>query len=81
MTRRCLVILGTWLVLLFASAAIGAERRIPLPSAGHPGNVYLAGEVVGVLVPGDLAGSAVRWRMLDDGGKVVTKGEFEKDEG
>jgi hypothetical protein len=43
------------------------ERPIPTPLAGHPGNVFLAGEAVVIPVPAQ----STRWRAVDIDGKVI----------
>jgi hypothetical protein len=70
MTRRALP-LGVLLVLAASAACLAAERTIPTPLPDHPGNVFLAGEKIGVVVPVlDLA----PWRVTDYDGKTVAEG-------
>lgn len=50
------------------------HRGIPSPLADHPGNIYLAGEIVRVRAPEDLPGGIARWRLLDDRGRELRAG-------
>lgn len=69
---------AVWLILAGASASEALERRIPVPAADHPGNVFLVGEEVSVKVGGNLSSKAVRWRAKDDRKDTVRHGAFEK---
>ncbi|HEY5912307.1 MAG TPA: hypothetical protein VJA21_17025 [Verrucomicrobiae bacterium] len=55
-------------VLASSSTAQQPSRTIPSPLAGHPGNVFLAGEEVVLSVPHSRAGP---WRLLDYEGKAI----------
>ena len=62
-------------VVLLASARAFAQadgRTLPKPLAGHPGNVFLAGEEVVVTLP---AATPNAWQAVDYDGKVVAEGE------
>ncbi len=62
-------------VCLFLSVAVSvapaAERTIPKPLPGHPGNVFLAGEEVTVDLP---AAGGDAWQAVDYDGRVVDEG-------
>jgi hypothetical protein len=49
------------------------SRTLPHPLAGHPGNIFLAGEEVAVAAP---AHSAREWRLMDDEGATVAQGKL-----
>ncbi len=51
------------------------ERGIP-DAGDHPGNVYLVGEEVIAKASPGIPLEAVKWRALDDSGKVAAEGEF-----
>lgn len=53
-----------------------ATRTLPAPLDGHPGNIFLAGEPVGVRLPESLPAEAVAWRLLDDRHRVLRSGEL-----
>lgn len=57
------------------------SREVPAPAAGHPGNVFVAGEEVIVKVPGPLSSMAVRWQALDDRKSLVNQATLEKSDG
>ena len=57
-----------------AGAEIGT-RAIPRPLPSHPGNIFLAGELVSVTAP---SGGAESWRAVDYEGKTVVEGRLEK---
>ncbi|MCC6486146.1 MAG: hypothetical protein IT364_01485 [Candidatus Hydrogenedentes bacterium] len=57
-------------------AAGQGPREVPSPLQDHPGNIYLEGELVHVLVPPELPSTAVRWRAMDDKGGLVREGEL-----
>jgi hypothetical protein len=60
-----------FLVLLAPAAAFAAARVIPAPLPEHPGNIFLAGEKISVVIPVlDLA----VWRVTDYDGKTVAEG-------
>ena len=70
-TTRWFLPLSMFLVLLASTAILAAPRAIPSPLPDHPGNVYLAGEFIGVTLPVlDLA----TWRVTDYDGKTVAEG-------
>jgi hypothetical protein len=70
-TSRWLLPLGILLALLASAASPAGGRTIPAPLPDHPGNVYLAGETVSVVIPVlDLA----TWRVTDYDGKTVADG-------
>lgn len=50
------------------------RRAIPEPLSTHPGNIYLEGQQVSVVVPSGPAASAPRWRALDVAGQEVDHG-------
>ena len=64
------------LYVVLSGSALGLAqaggRTLPKPLAGHPGNVFLAGEEVVVTLP---AATPNAWRAVDCEGKVVAKGE------
>ena len=64
--------LAAVVLLLAAGLASGqaAERGLPKPLAGHPGNVFLAGEEVVVAVP---AKSPDRWQLRDYDDRLVAE--------
>jgi len=55
----------------------GFSREIPLPPAGHWGNVFLEPRQVVVPAPQGLPRSAVRWRAVDDAGHLVGAGRLD----
>ena len=63
-----------------ATVAQQIARRVPVPAADHPGNVFVAGEEVSAKVAANLSSKAVRWRVLDDRASIVAQGAIEKDE-
>jgi len=70
-TIRRTLPLSLLLVLLAPAAASAAARTIPAPLPEHPGNIFLAGEKVSVVIPVlDLA----VWRVTDYDGKTVAEG-------
>ena len=70
-TTRWFLPLSMFLVLLASTAILAAPRAIPSPLPDHPGNVYLAGEKISVIIPVlDLA----TWRVTDYDGKTVAEG-------
>jgi hypothetical protein len=50
------------------------QRDTPRPAAEHPGNVFVAGEQVSVLLSASGPSGEVRWQALDERGKVVAEG-------
>ena len=48
---KCFSVLAVWSAIIVASVASAADRGIPKPLAGHPGNVFLAGEQVAIDFP------------------------------
>lgn len=54
---------------VFTAGAARKPRPLPAALAGHPGNIFTAGEEVIVSVP-DRAG---RWNLRDDEGRVVSE--------
>jgi len=56
----------------------GASRPIArnalLAAPDHPGNVFLFGEGVAVVLPQDLREKAVRWQVLTERGTIIAKG-------
>jgi len=52
-------------------------REAPRPAPDHPGNVFLQGETVEVLIPLGLQERVARWRALDDGLAVVAQGRVD----
>jgi len=70
-TTRWSLPLTLLLVLPASSASFAAGRTIPAPLPDHPGNVYLTGEKVSIIIPVlDLA----TWRVTDYDGKTVAEG-------
>lgn len=57
---------------LTAHAAPALQRKIPQPLAGHPGHVFVRGEVVTLARP-DAAG-ATGWACVDYDGKIIVSG-------
>jgi hypothetical protein len=83
--RRVLLLgLGTVLALLASQARTQewqrsvwrdphrVPREVPTTAAGHPGNIFLAGESVTIQTPQE---KAVRWQAVDDANNVVAQGE------
>ncbi len=58
----------------FPNIARAGERTIPKPLAAHPGNIFLAGEVVSVPLPAVATG---RWRAVDYDQKDIGQGTVE----
>lgn len=95
-----LIVVATWFPadpanateteVLPTGALCQLERGVPLPLPDHPGNVFLEGEKVSVVIPEALNESPekreklARWRVLDDRlveqceGKVEDSGEIVK---
>jgi hypothetical protein len=73
--KRQKVLLGGFYVILLVSASLvraqEVARNIPATTPEHPGNIFLAGELVTVKTP---PGQAVRWRAVDDANAVVAQG-------
>jgi len=65
--------LGIMAIIVAVSYSIvsAAERSIPKPLPGHPGNIFLAGEDVAVEIPDDGIGE---WKIVDYDGKVLREG-------
>ncbi len=55
------------------------SRAVPTPAPHHPGNVFVADEVVSVRMPDELSGKPARWRALDDRLSEVCTGSVEPD--
>src|SRR5689334_19521647 len=62
------------LAFSFDCATRAAERTIPKPLTSHPGNIFIAGEVVSVPLP---AGATGRWRAVDYDQKDIGQGDVE----
>jgi len=58
------------------SQPISIPRGIPRPLPTHPGNVFVEGEPVLVVLPESLPASATQWRLLDDVQAVLGSGEL-----
>jgi hypothetical protein len=70
-TTRWSLSLGILLAVLASAASPAGGRTVPVPLPDHPGNVYLAGEKVRMILPVlDLAA----WRVTDYEGKTVVEG-------
>ncbi len=72
--RRPFVWLGILAAVLIAFNTSAQERTPPTPMPNHPGNVYVEGEDVVVVLPENLPPAATHWRALDDRGNVVSQG-------
>ena len=59
------------LALLSFNAIRAAERPLPVPQRDHPGNVFLAGELVAVSPP---PGTVDRWDLVDYDGQTIDGG-------
>jgi len=49
-------------------------RDVPRPAPDHPGNVFMAGEQVSVLLSASGPSAEVRWQVLDERGAVAAEG-------
>lgn len=54
------------------------ERGAPVALARHPGNVFLAGEEVGIELPAEVEGAA-SWRAMDDALVEIASGDLDGD--
>ena len=72
MSRKFIIaVLVLGISVIAASLAAAAGRTIPKPLPSHPGNIFLAGEEVGVVLPDDGGNT---WRVVDYDGKTVREG-------
>ncbi len=55
------------------STANGQTRAIPTPLPQHPGNIYLEGQSLKVVVPEDTPKDVRTWRVLDDSQKEIER--------
>ena len=71
---KCVVAIGSLVLLTIRLAA--AERPIPKPLPGHPGNVFVAGEavVVSLPLPGTSGQAGGTWRLTDYESNTVAEG-------
>jgi len=53
------------------------SRSVPAIAADHPGNIFIAGELVAINVPQDLPEQVVRWQAVDDGGALIAQGQLD----
>jgi len=80
---------------LFAGSVAGAEQvsptakvqtrrglhsELPNPLPDHPGNVFLEGEGVSILLPQALTSTNKQWRLLDDRHRVLRSGVLSAEE-
>ena len=59
---------------LLAANNLPTTRCIPAPLPSHPGNVFLVGEEVSVLMPTNLTGKAEAWRLVTETDRVIATG-------
>lgn len=69
-----LLVLGCLETSVYGEAEQRTPRTIPMPMAGHPGNVFLEGEEVTIPVPFDII-VGEKWRVLNEILEVVKEGE------
>jgi hypothetical protein len=65
-------VLGALIFVGFVYDAGAGSRDVPRPLSTHPGNIFLAGEVVTLPVPP--SGEGDSWRAVDYEGKAVAEG-------
>ncbi len=58
------------------SSVASMARTIPRPLPEHPGNIYVEGEPVEIVVPPEAPNEAVKWRLVDVDGREIARGEL-----
>lgn len=58
---------------------LALHRESPTPLPDHPGNVFLADEIVRIPLPRTLPTTVTEWRLLDDRAHLLRSGELSAD--